>query len=150
MESVSEARPRKATLSVVAVGALALMLSACGSGSNYANNPRPPMPIVVTAAITKQRVEVSPTSIGGGLIKLVVTNLTGSSQQLTLKGNQSGGYSAPISQQTGPINPQDTGSLSANVTQGSYSVQVQQASIKAGTVQVGAERNSSQNQVLLP
>src|SRR5205807_10190666 len=49
----------------------ALLLAGCGSGSHYANNPRPPSPITITAAISGNRVGVSPTRFGAGRITLV-------------------------------------------------------------------------------
>jgi hypothetical protein len=35
-------------------------VAGCGGGDDYANEPRPPAPINVTAAITNSRVNVSP------------------------------------------------------------------------------------------
>jgi hypothetical protein len=130
-------------------GLLALFVAGCGSGKNYANNPRPPVPIVVAAAISPNGVSVSPSRFGAGLIQLVVTNLTSSSQQLTLESRTGGGKPA-FSQQTGPINPQDTASLSANLVTGDYAVRVADRKVKAALVTVGAPRPSSQNQLLQP
>jgi hypothetical protein len=120
-------------------------LTACGAGKPYANNPRPPAPIVVTANISPTGVSVSPSSFGSGPIELIVANLTSSSQQLTLEGTDT-----TLRQQTGPINPQDTASLKANVPTGTYSVRVEDRGIRAARLQVGPSRPSAQNQLLQP
>ncbi len=127
-------------------GFAAVVLAGCGSSGTFANRPRPPAPIIVTAAITHNGVTVSPASFGAGLIQLDIANLTQSSQQLTLRAP---GSSQPISQ-TGPINPQDTAEIRANLAQGTYSVAVSDSKVKSATLAVGAARPSSQNQLLQP
>lgn len=130
--------------------ALLVCLAGCGGGKRYANNPRPPAPIVITAAIVGHKVSVSPTNFGAGPIELIVTNQTGTSQQLTLETNELGGSNPGLRQQTGPINPQDTASLKATVRKGTYSVHVENAGIRPATLQVGAARASAQNELLQP
>lgn len=130
---------------------LPVAVGGCGSTKPYANNPRPAEPIVVAAAIAPGGISVSPESFGAGLVQLVVTNLTNSSQQLEIvsRGQSSGGTPL-LQQQTGPINPQDTASLKANLGQGAYTVRVSDHKIKAAVFTVGAARPSSQNQLLQP
>src|SRR5438270_3335601 len=93
--------------------AAALLLAGCGSGSHYANNPRPPSPITITAAISGNRVEVSPTRFGAGPITLVVTNQTQRLRDLVLE--SAGRGPGPAAQHTGPINPQGTASMKADL-----------------------------------
>jgi hypothetical protein len=133
-----------ARLTVVG-GSLALFVAGCGTGKNYANNPRPPVPIVVAAAISPNGVSVSPSRFGAGLIQLVVTNLTNSSQQLTLESRDAGGRPA-FSQQTGPINPQDTASLSANLVTGVPARRTSCCSPEAAGLSRRAELGSSDRQ----
>jgi hypothetical protein len=148
---MSEARRTSGTPVIVWAFLLALVLAGCGSQANYANNPKPPAPIVVTAAIASDRISVSPANFGAGPIELIVTNLTGASQMLTLETNSPIGGSSPgISQQTSPINPQDTASLKVTLTQGTYSVHVSSGRIKPATLQVGPSRTTAQNLLLQP
>jgi hypothetical protein len=128
----------------------AASLTACGAGKPYANNPRPPSPIVVTANISPTGVSVSPSSFGAGPVELIVANLTTTSQQLTIEANDGLGAGSGLRQQTGPINPQDTASLKANVPTGSYSVRVEDRGIRAARLHVGPSRPSAQNQLLQP
>src|SRR3954453_3582640 len=102
---------------VLGASGAALLVAGCGSESDYANKPRPPSPITITAAISKDRVQVSPRRFGAGPITLVVTNQSGRSADLVLETDTSGGKSG-IRQQTGPINPQGTASLKADLRQG--------------------------------
>jgi hypothetical protein len=142
-------RNRASTAPAVLAGA-ALVLVGCGGGSDYANRARPPVPITVTAAILKDRVAVSPARFGAGPITLIVTNQTARSQDVTLETNESGATQAGIRQATGPINPQDTSQLKADVREGSYVVRVRTASIKPAQVTVGRARPSGQDKLLQP
>jgi hypothetical protein len=144
MHATMRRSPRVAGAVVIA-GALAASAAGCG-GSDYKNKPRPPVPIVLTASISPERVSVSPTKFGGGPVTLIVTNQTQASQQLTL---ESDGGSA-VNQQTGPINPHDTATLKADLTEGTYSVHVAGRGIRPQQLDVGPERPSAQNELLQP
>lgn len=139
---------------LAALGAIALAappIAGCGGGATRANEERPPFPIVVTASISKDKVSVSPTSFGAGPIRLIVTNQTDRSQQITLESaDEPGSSETGIRQETGPINPRDTAALAATVTEGSYRVHVKGRDIAAGKLDVGAERASSQQDLRLP
>jgi hypothetical protein len=126
--------------------ALAAGLGGCGSARKFADAPPPPAPLIVAAAITPAGISLSPDHLGAGLVKLVVTNLTGNSQQLTLAASGGGAFQ----QQTAPINPEDTAQLKAQLGAGRYTVSVKDAAVKAAGLAVGARRPSSQNQLLLP
>ena len=128
-----------------------MALSACGDDTTYKNTDRPAVPIVITASIAKDKVSVSPTKFGAGPIKLIVTNATERSQQLTLETtDEPGGDRAGVRQETGPINPRDTATLAANVGEGSYTVHVGGDAINSATLDVGSPRPSSQQDLMLP
>lgn len=126
----------------------AALLGGCGSSGTYKNEPRPPTPIVVTAAILPGRVSVSPTHFGAGPVTLVVTNQTDTSQRLSIS-QQINGVSQ-VQEQTAPINPRDTGTLKANLDQGSYTVHLAGQSSGGARLAVGRERKSAQNKLLQP
>ena len=134
-----------ATLTTAAV---ALLASGCGEEKSYSNNPRPASPIVVTAAITKNEVAVSPKSFGAGPISLVITNQTSAAQQITF---ETAGTDAGFTQQTGPINPGGTATLKANVEEpGKIIVKVQGDGIAPAQLQVTEKRKSAQDELLQP
>ena len=134
---------------VRAVGLLAAALIAgCGSDEDYANEPRPPSPINITAAITDEKISVSPQSFGAGPIVLIVSNQSAAAQKVTFESDTSGGPG--VRQTTSPINPRGTATLKVDVTQGTYELSVEDANVAAATVEVGAKRASAQNDLLQP
>jgi hypothetical protein len=128
--------------------AVVVGVAGCGSSGSYKNQPRPPAPIVITAAITPGQVSVSPSHFGAGPISLVVTNQTQKSQRLTISQQVNG--QPQQTGETGPINPQDTASLKADVDPGNYTVSVDGDGIKPAKVKVGKRRPSAQNDLLQP
>jgi hypothetical protein len=130
----------------VVVIAVAGAVAGCGGNGDYQNRLRPPALFVVTAAIARDRVSVSPHKFGAGPISLIVTNQTNATQQVTLESSAAGS----ALQQSGPINPQDTATLQADVPQGTYRLKVGSKRIKPAVLMVGKKRPSSQNTLLLP
>jgi hypothetical protein len=138
---------------LVAVGMLAVVTGAagCGGGSNtFANKPRPPAPITVTAAIDKGRVRVSPTKFGAGPITVIVSNQSGAPQDVTFETNEVGGTAAGIRKSAGPVADQDTATLQVDPREGTYQLSVKSRSIRPAAITVGKPRPSSQDQLLQP
>ena len=133
----------------VVLGVAALNVG-CGEEDDYKNEPRPPAPIVVSAAITDDRISVSPRTFGAGPITLIVTNQTQNAQELVLETEEIGGNAPGIEQETGPISPGDTASLKADLRQGTYRIAVNGRGISEAALDVGEPRESSQNQLLQP
>ena len=127
-----------------------LPMAGCGSEADYRNDPRPPAPINITASVSSRGISVSPSSFGAGPIVVIVTNQTATSQELTFQTDELGGTRPGIAQSTEPINPQGTGQLKVNVSEGRYRVRVGNGSIPPATVTVDGRRASAQNQVLQP
>ena len=127
----------------------AVALAGCGNSGTYKNDPRPPAPLVITAAILPDKVSVSPAHFGAGPVSLVVANETDASQQVTIV-RQINGQTQDLPDQTGPISPHDTASLKADIDEGDYLVRVEASNIKPAKVSVGPKRASAQNQLLQP
>jgi hypothetical protein len=131
-------------LLVAAVAAVAL---GCG-GKDFANRPRPPTPIELTAVIQEKKLTVSPAKFGAGPIVVTVSNQTKAAHTVTLEGESSRA-------RIGPINPLDTGTIQETLQPGSYKVKVGSAravtrEIKPAELTVGKERKTSSNDVLQP
>jgi hypothetical protein len=121
-----------------------LALSACGGGNDNRNQGRPPVPINVSVELGANRVTASPAKFGAGPITLLVSNQSAASQTLTIDGPR-------VRQSVGPINPQDTATLKVTVGSGEYTLAADEASgLRPARLQVGPERASAQNQLLLP
>ena len=138
-------------LRVTSLVACLAAVAGCGSEGDeeYANRLRPPAPIVVNASVSTEQVSISPRRFGAGPVTIIVTNQTDAAQALTLETRdvRSG---AGISEETGPITPRGTGSLTADVPSGTYRVGVQGMGIRGATLQVGPQRPSAQDELLLP
>jgi hypothetical protein len=134
-------------------GGIALALTSvagCGSGSDYANNPRPPAPINVTAAITNSRVSVSPQRFGAGPIVLVISNQSSTAQEVTFQTSELGGSQPGRTFSTTPINPRGTATLKVDVRQGDWKLGTKDGGIRAAALSVGKRRKSAQNDLLQP
>ena len=129
--------------------ALALALGACG-GDDFANEPGAPAPITLSAVITPTAVTVSPSRIGAGPIELIASNLTARSQRLTLRSAARAGGAAELHQRTGPINPGDTTSRTADLAPGTYRLTTPSDAIAGTTLRVGPPRADAKDGLLQP
>jgi hypothetical protein len=130
--------------------ALAFTLGACGADDEFANDERAPAPITLSAAITASNVTVSPSRLGAGSIELIASNLTSRSQRLTLRSRTLSDGGEPLEQRTGPINPGDTASLTADLAEGIYRVTTRSGAIAPATIRVGPARPSGKDALLQP
>ena len=131
----------------------AFALASCGDADHkYSNAERPATPIVISASIDDDSVQVSPKRFGAGPITLIISNQSNASQQVTLETDDQPGDSGPGEKaiQTGPINPRETASVKGSVNQGTYTLHVGGDDIHAARVVVGKERPSGQNDLLNP
>jgi hypothetical protein len=132
----------------VAAAAVALALVGCGGGKDFANNPRPPVPLQLTGVITQEKVTISPNKVGAGPVVITVSNQSGQKRMISLDGNG-------IQEHVGPINPLDTGQLQKTLKPGRYTVTAGSEaatahSIRPATLLIGKERQSASDKVLLP
>jgi hypothetical protein len=141
---------RAHTCVVVSAGALALGAVACGSSGKFANQPRPPAPITVTAAIDGTRVRVSPKTFGAGPVTIIVSNQSGASQQVTFETNEIGGTEGGIRASAGPVAPRGTTTLQVNPRRGIYRLSTKSRAVRPAAILVGRPRPSSQNELLQP
>ena len=81
--------------------------------------------------------------VGAGLVSITVSNQSADPATLTLSG--------PNDITTGQIQPGDTASVKGELGEGEYDVSAGDESVaRGGTLTVGPERPSSQNDLLLP
>jgi hypothetical protein len=139
--------PGRAAASAVLIAGL---LAGCGGESaDYANKPRPATPINVTAAISDKKLSISPKKFGAGPVVIIVSNQTSAEQTLTLQTDELGGEQPGLKQSTEPIGPQATGTLKADIREGTYALSASEGP-KAATLEVGPKRKSAQDQLLQP
>ena len=132
-------------LVVFALGAW-LALAACGSDDDDANEPRPPSPINVTAAITGRGLTVSPERFGAGPIVLIVSNQTDRAQAVTVEAAAGPG----VRRTTSPINPAGTAMLQLDVEQGRYTISTSGGRRVRASIRIGHPRPSARDELLQP
>jgi len=144
--------PRATRKSILALLALAaLTIAGCGTKERTANELRPPLPIQLNASLMAKKISLSPNQIGWGPITLIVSNLTSSDQRITFGANSpSGSTDLRIDSQSATIAPNNTASMKANLSDGTYSLSVENDVIPAALLNVSGERPSAQNDLMLP
>ena len=121
------------------------LVAGCGA-KDFPNEARAPAPIETTASIGRHAVTVSPDSFGAGIVNVTVANLSDSPASFILK-EASGKTTAS----SGTLQPGSVTTIKTSLKQGNYqAVAGGAANIRAGKVNVGPERKSSQNDLLLP
>ena len=143
------AQRRTLRSAVAAALAVTLALAACGE-DDFANDPRGPAPITVSAVITPAVISVSRQRLGAGPIELLASNQTQTSQRLQLRSRRIEPGGRSLEQTTGPISPGGTATLNANVDAGTYVVSVRSTSIEPGQLVVTGARGSAQDRLLAP
>ena len=135
---------------VVAVTVVAVGLAGCGAESDYANKPRPPAPISVTAAIDQHRVRVSRPRFGSGPVTFIISNQSGAVQRVTFESDELGASKGGIRRTTNTIAPRSTGQLQIDPEEGAYVLSASSGGVAPAPIKVGPRRRSSQNDLLLP
>jgi hypothetical protein len=143
----STATRRTRASALVALGCVTV---AAGCGNDVrVNKNRPPAPITVAASISNARVIIDPVVIGAGPIVVIVANQSAASQEITFESEPSA-LSPGLIESTGPINPADTGQIQTNTAPGRYILRTDDDAIVPARLVVGPERETSQNELLLP
>ena len=130
---------RVRSLAAIVAALCAFVLAACGE-EDFPNDPRPPAPISLTARIGDGGVSVGPQEVGAGLANITVSNQTADPATLVLEG--------PTDESSDEIVAGGTGTLKVALEEGDY--QVSNNGSGAAQLTVGPERESSQNELLLP
>jgi hypothetical protein len=125
-------------------------MAGCGGGGDFKDKPRPPVPVQLTGAITDKSVSVEPNKVGAGPVTLIIANLTDVSHSVTLEGGPKN-----LSEQVGPIPPQDNARIQETLQEGTYTVkagsdEASLSEIEPAEIHVGRPRASSSDKVLLP
>jgi hypothetical protein len=124
-----------------------IVVAGCGS-EDFPNDPRPPAPIELTAKVDDRKVIVSPTEFGGepvgaGLANITIANLTDEGTELTFAGPDRDWT-------TNPIVANGVLEYKLNLAPGNYIVTAEDEAVQPMEFEVGAERPSAQNDLLLP
>lgn len=130
---------------IAPAGALlaAAVIAGCGE-EDFKNDPRPPAPIEIGARIGDDGVTISPNSsndIGAGQATITISNQTDDPARLVLEG--------PNDAASTEIVPNGTDALTVELEEGEYLIS-NDGEGRETRLEVGSERPSSQNVLLLP
>ena len=122
--------------------AAALSLASCGE-DDFANDPRPPAPVQLTARIGDDDVTVSPQEIGAGIASITISNQSKDPASLVLEG--------PTDEASEEILPNNVATIKIVLDEGEYTATAGEGNEqREGVLNVGSERASSSNDLLLP
>ena len=149
MKAPGKMRDRRALL-LAGGAALILVAGGCGDNDEFANDPRPPTPVELSAVIRDDGVALSPKSEGAGPLRITFANLTDRAHTITVEGED-------VIERTAPIQPQDTATIQKTLRPGIYEVRAGSSravdiedQIRPATLTIGPERADSNNDLLLP
>jgi hypothetical protein len=135
-------RRRGRALVAVAVALVtALFLAACGR-DDFENEPRPPVPAEITVKIGDGEVVVSPKEFGAGLVNFEIANFEDTAATFSIEG--------PTEVVSDEIPARGNNSLKTQVETGSYEASADGVEARPFSFEVGPERESGQNDLLLP
>ena len=130
-----------------AVLTVAVVVAGCGE-EDFANEPRPPVPIELTGVVQDDAVTISPSRIGAGPVLITISNQTQHDTTITLEGTST-------RTRVGPVAPLDTTTIQRTLDPGLYEVRAGSKvalprEIRPAELEIGRERRSSSNDLLLP
>ncbi len=134
-------RRRGRALLATTVALAAVAVAGCGR-DDFENEPRPPVPAEVSVELGTDEVVVSPSEFGAGLVNFTIANLGESAAALEIIG--------PSAAESNELPPGGTTTLKTEVVTGNYVARARGAAIEAFDFKVGPERESGQDELLLP
>lgn len=135
---------RRRGRALVAVAALAatLALAACGS-DDFENEPRPPSPIPISIQVADDKITVAPAEFGAGIANFTIVNLGAEATGVEIDGPTTGATEEDIQ-------PGTSTELRIETRTGEYQAIATDTDAEPFPFEVGPERESSNNELLLP
>jgi hypothetical protein len=134
---------------VLATCAIAAVLVAGCGDEDFERKPRSPVRVELTGVIQTDRVTVSPArDLGAGPFEITISNQTDEPHTITLEGET-------VKDDAGSLEPNDTLSIRRTLDPGTYEVragseEAQPKEIEPAVLEIGAEREDSNSDLLLP
>ena len=134
-------RRRGRALIVFAAGLAALALTACGR-DDFENDPRPPVAAEISIQVTDDTLTVSPSDFGAGIANFTIVNLGDTPTGVAIDG--------PTADESASVEPGNSTVLKMEMEQGDYEAASLETNAKPFPFTVGTERESANNDLLLP
>jgi hypothetical protein len=132
---------RRRTLLALSLSLAALAVAGCGR-DDFENEPRPPVAAEIGIKIGNGEVAVSPREFGAGLVNFAIANFEDSPAVLQIEG--------PVDAVSDEIPPNGTLLLKIELEPGEYEASADGVDALPFKFEVGEERESGQNDLLLP
>jgi hypothetical protein len=132
---------RRRILLALSVGLAALIVAGCGR-DDFSNDPRPPVPAEITVKIGDGEVAVSPSEFGAGLVNFTIANFEDTPAVLVIEG--------PLDAVSNEVAPGGNLQLKTELETGEYEASAEGVNARPFTFTVGEERESGQDELLLP
>jgi hypothetical protein len=113
----------------------------CGR-DDFENDPRPALPAEISVEIGEKAVVVSPAEFGAGLVNFTIANLADTPASVAIEG--------PTAAESEEVTPGGTTTLKVEVETGDYEASVPGADAAPFEFEVGPDRESAQDDLLLP
>jgi hypothetical protein len=125
----------------------AAAFAGCGD-EDFKNEARAPVRVALTGVIQDDEVTVSPAKVGAGPVEITISNQTDRERIVTLEGES-------VREDGGSVQPGATVTLQKTLKPGSYEVRAGsekavRREIRPAVLEIGPERENSNNELLLP
>ena len=134
-------RRRGRALVALAAGLAALTIGACGGDDNE-NEPRPPTPAEISIQIADDGLTVSPSEFGAGIANITIVNFSAVANAVEIDG--------PTAGESPELAPGTSNVLKMETEPGDYEAALLEGDSKPFRFVVGPERESANNELLLP
>lgn len=126
---------------LLAVGA-ALIVSGCVGNESYPNKPKPPAPLTVSVFVGEDDIAISPKPFGAGPTRFIITNQTGTNQNVLISTDEF--------DRTTKVGSGQTVNFKQTVKEGDLSISADNTAADSVTIPVGPTRPSAQQDLNQP
>jgi hypothetical protein len=134
-------RRRGRALVALVVTLAAIAVAGCGR-DDFENEPRPPVPAEISIEVNDETVTVAPAELGAGIANFTIANLGSEPAQVEVEG--------PTVGESEEIAAGSVDRLKMELTTGDYEASVVEGAATPFEFEVGPERPSAQDELLLP
>ncbi len=126
------------------MGALlaAAMLSGCAGNESYPNIPKPPPTLTISVYIGEDDIALSPNPFGAGPARFIITNQTGTKQNVLISTEQFDRETA--------VGKGQTANFKQTVEPGELTISADNTAADSVTLEVGPTRKSAQDDLNQP
>lgn len=132
----------RSILLVAGALACAVVVSGCAGNESYPNLPKPPAFVTLTVFVGEDEIAVSPNPLGAGPTRFIITNQTGTKQNVLVSAEQS--------EREVTVGQGQTANFRMTIQPGELSISADNTAAQEATMVVGPERESAQDDLNQP